>query len=98
MHDLTDEFNAMATPRQVWEAEERRQRAHGRREAYAAVANMTLRTAFRDAGEALVGIPADLFGPKPAPLTVLTKNNRLRGLGVMLALVGLAGLVLEFIL
>ncbi len=91
-------MNALATPTQVWQAEEARQSRHRQREQDAAMANLTLRTAFRDAGEALVGIPADMFGERPAPLTVLTRNNRLRGLGVILATLGLAGLVLELTL
>ena len=44
---------------------------------------LTLRVALQDAREALVGIPADLFGGERDLLRVLTRNDRLRGIGVL---------------
>lgn len=60
------------------------------------VRSLSLRVALEDAGEALVGIPRDLFGGgrRAVPLWDLaTRGNRLRGVGVLCAFAGLAGLL-----
>jgi hypothetical protein len=54
-----------------------------------------------DAREALFGIPSDLFGNDPSRRNMrqaVTHGNRLRGLGLMILMVGLLTLVLENIL
>lgn len=96
---LNSAMNAMATPAMVARAEADRQKAQTAREEAAGIANATLATALRDAGEALVGIPADLYGPRPASLArVFTRNDRLRGVGVLLVALGAVGLLLDLML
>ena len=50
------------------------------------LAGITLRTAWEDLADVVVGIPSDLFGASGAlPLAdLLTKNDRLRGLGLLM--------------
>jgi hypothetical protein len=57
------------------------------RAARSSLAGMTLRTAWEDMHEALVGIPADLYGsPGPVSLRDLfLKGDRVRGLGLWMA-------------
>lgn len=43
-----------------------------------------------DAREALVGIPADFLAQRGTVYEIITRQNRLRGLGVILILIALA--------
>jgi hypothetical protein len=61
------------------------------------LAGLTLRTAWEDLREFLVGVPADLTAAtgRRVPLgELLCRNDRLRGLGVALVLAALLGLAL----
>lgn len=59
------------------------------------LAGLTLRTAWEDAREVLVGVPADLLnGPDASLAAVFGRADRLRGLGVLA--LGLAVLVAAF--
>ena len=49
---------------------------------------LTLRVALQDAREALLGIPADLYAGDGDLAAVLTRNDRLRGLGVLALALG----------
>lgn len=58
------------------------------------MAGLTLRTALEDVREAVVGVPADVYG-QSGPLSLaalLAKNDRLRGLGLLLLLLALLSL------
>ena len=48
-----------------------------------------------DAREALVGIPGDLLAGRGSLFDVATRNNRLRGLGIILVLIALCAAVFE---
>ena len=49
------------------------------------LAGLTLRTALRDVSDVVVGLPADLLsGGTEVPLSVVTRGDRLRGLGLLL--------------
>jgi len=55
------------------------------------LAGLTLRTAWEDVTDVVVGIPSDLFGAS-GPLSLrdlLAKNDRLRGLGLLVLLLAL---------
>jgi len=58
----------------------------------ATVRGLTLRNGVQDMYEALTGIPADLYknDMNVSVKTLLTKNNRLRGLGLLFILFALA--------
>jgi hypothetical protein len=51
--------------------------------------------AMDDAREALVGIPGDLLAGRGSLYDVATRNNRLRGLGIILVLIALCAAVFE---
>lgn len=44
---------------------------------------LTLRTAFEDIREVLVGLPRDVYGSNEPLVTLVRKNDRLRGLGLL---------------
>lgn len=90
--------NAMATPQQLAALEAERRRRELERINSAGLEGMTLAGVLAEAGEALVGIPRDLFGHAEMPLAVLLSGNRLRGVGALLVGVGLAGLLLDAVL
>ena len=56
---------------------------------------LTLRTALADAREVLAGIPADIAAGRASLGALLSKNDRLRGLGVVSILLGLLVLVVS---
>lgn len=58
------------------------------------IRNFSPMEATRDAAEALPGIMEDVFGNSPTGgyLSILSRNNRLRGLGWLLVVVALLGL------
>ena len=64
--------------------------------ARSSMAGLTLRTAMEDVREAVVGLPADLFGQSGAVSLgdVLGKNDRLRGLGILVLLGALASIAI----
>ena len=57
---------------------------------------LTLRLAVRDAYEALTGIPEDIYqnSGKVSLKELLMKNNRLRGLGLLLVVISLVSILL----
>lgn len=57
------------------------------------MAGLTLRVAMQDVREVLVGIPHDLYEGDASFPGVLVKNDRLRGLGVLLLALCLAYIV-----
>ena len=87
--------NAMASMHDLRGAEAVARAAAMEREESGRVRSLSLGVALEDAGEALVGIPRDLFGGRRAvPLWDLaTRGNRLRGVGVLCVCAGLAGLL-----
>lgn len=64
------------------------------------VASLTYEEALADAHEALVGITEDLSGAteRKGLKDMLTHNNRLRGLGILLIVLALVGLVVDYIM
>lgn len=71
--------------RQVRADREYTDRAHR-----SSLAGLTLRTALEDLREVVVGIPSDLYGASGdlALWDVLTRNDRLRGLGLLALCIG----------
>lgn len=69
--------------------------AEDRKLARSSMRGLTIRTALQDIREVLVGIPQDLRAGRTMGLAdLLLKNDRLRGVGLIMMLVGLAALVL----
>lgn len=81
------DLNFLATSKDLVNLQKRANELADRERYESSWEGLTIRRAVRDAMEALLGIPADLFGnTKPVPLAeLLTKNNRLRGVGILLA-------------
>lgn len=75
-------------------AEARARDAAAALEAEGLASGLSLGRALREAGEALVGVPRDLFLQRSA-WEVFAARHRLRGLGVLCVLLGLAGLLAE---
>ena len=90
-------YNAITTSttlvREVTErrqAEERAYAASGWRQA-------SVQRLLTEAGEALAGIPRDIFEGRPLVETV-ARNNRLRGIGALLVAIGAAGVAIDLML
>lgn len=67
---------------------------HERKMNRSSMRGLTLRTAFQDIREVLVGIPHDYHGRKSMALsTLLFKNDRLRGIGLLAIIIGILALV-----
>lgn len=90
--------NAMATPQQLAQMESERGVREVERINGAGLAGMTFAGVLREAGEAVVGIPRDVFGQTEMPLGVVLGVGRLRGVGAVLVAVGVAGLLLDAML
>jgi hypothetical protein len=92
--------NALATPQQLVELERARRLREASVIASAGAEGMSVSGVLREAGEALVGIPRDVFGSTAAavPLWFVFRGNRLRGVGAVLVGVGVAGLLLDALL
>lgn len=84
-----NELNLLATSKDLVDMQKRATELAAKRKYESSWQGLTIRRAVEDAKEALFGIPADLFGnSKPLPLgEVLTKRNRMRGVGIILAVV-----------
>lgn len=65
-----------------------------------ALSALTYETAMADAHEALVGLAADLAGTtdRTSLWDMLTHQDRMRGLGVLLMALALVGLVVDYIM
>lgn len=85
--DVAGDLNLLATSKDLMDMQKRATELAVKRKYESSWQGLTIRRAVEDAREAMLGIPADLFGnSKPLPLSeVLTKGNRLRGLGIILA-------------
>ena len=66
----------------------------------ASVWDATPATLFTDAQEALLGIPSDLLGQseRKSVGAIIGHGNRLRGIGVLLLLLGIAGAIIDWML
>ncbi len=66
----------------------------------ATVWNITLLDLLRDAQEALIGVTSDLLGQseRKSLRDILGHGNRLRGLGIVLVLLAVAGSVIDWML
>lgn len=90
-------YAGLTTPQEVASRQEQMNAEEDRRVARSSLEGLTLRTALEDVREVITGIPADLFGNSAEPLPlrdVLTKNDRLRGLGLLLLAVALLAVAL----
>ena len=85
--DVGADLNLLATSQDLVDMQKRATELAARRKYESSWQGLTIRRGVADVREALLGIPADLFGNSgPLPLgEVLTKGNRLRGLGIILA-------------
>ena len=85
--DVGSDLNLLATSKDLVDMQKRATELAAKRKYESSWQGLTIRRAVEDAKEALLGIPADLFGnSKPLPLgEVLTKGDRLRGVGIILA-------------
>lgn len=55
--------------------------------------NLTVKGAMRDVYEATFGIARDVFRNEPMSIETFTKNNRLRGLGILLIILALLSFI-----
>jgi hypothetical protein len=79
--------NLLVTSKDLVDMQKRATELAAKRKYESSWQGLTIRRAVADAREAMLGIPADLFGnSEPLPLgTLLTKGDRLRGVGILLA-------------
>lgn len=64
------------------------------------LSGLTFDIAVKDAGEALVGIPGDLYGntQRTSLVDILTYKDRLRGLGVLCIALAVSGIAVDYIM
>lgn len=81
-----------------WQAEANAEAAE--RYKQSSLAGLTYQSAVQDAHEALTGITADLLGTtsRKSVKDMVTHNDRLRGLGILLIVLALVGLVVDYIM
>lgn len=74
------------------------QAAAKRREA--SLSSLTYAKAVQDANDALTGLADDLAGntPRKSLKDMVTHNNRMRGLGILLIALAMVGLVVDYIM
>ena len=84
------DLNLLATSQDLMDMQKRANELAVKRKYDSSWQGLTIRRAIADAREAMFGIPADLFGNSGNPLPLgelLTKNDRMRGVGIILAVV-----------
>ena len=92
-YGITPAGDLMALQQQVnTEATQRHKRS--------TLADLSYETALGDAHDALTGLAEDLAGntPRKGLKEMLTHNDRLRGLGVLLIALALVGLIVDYIM
>ena len=92
--------NRLATSADIVELQKRANAEQARLEREASWKALTVRAAVRDAREAIFGITADLYGntPHASLWEVSTRNNRLRGIGVLLVVLAGSWLVVDSVM
>lgn len=88
-------YAGLTSARQMAERQESANRKESAIAARASMEGLTLRTGLQDIREVILGIPHDLMNAtRPQALwTTCSKNNRLRGMGLLLLIAALASLV-----
>jgi hypothetical protein len=93
------DLNRLATSRDILTLQKQADQYLAKRAHKSKWRSFTPRQALTEAGEAMYGIMDDAFGNTPGPLslkTLVTKNDRLRGVGVLLVILALILLVVFF--
>jgi hypothetical protein len=92
---VTPFYAGLSDPRAIAARARQEAAEEDRRAEQAGMQALTLRVAWLDAREALLGIPADLSRSPSVPLgEALIKHNRLRGLAVLLLALGVLGVAI----
>lgn len=90
-------LNRLATSKDLMELQKRANEDSRRRRVDASWRGLTIRRAVGDAGEAIFGTMADLHGnaPRVSAWDLLTRNDRLRGFGVLLIVMAVGWWLLD---
>jgi hypothetical protein len=90
------ELNNLATPENVKKLQDQVNALAEKRYKDSTWKGLTLRLAVSDMSEALTGIPADIYknNGKVGVKELLTKNNRMRGLGLLFVLISVVSILL----
>jgi hypothetical protein len=90
------ELNNLATPENVKKLQDQVNELAEKRYKESTWKGLTLRLAVSDMSEALTGIPADIYknNGKVSAKELFTKNNRMRGLGLLFILISVVSILL----
>ena len=90
------ELNNLATPINVKKLQDQVNELAEKRYKESTWRGLTLRLAVSDMAEAITGIPADIYknNGKVGVKELLTKNNRMRGLGLLFVLISIVSILL----
>jgi len=90
------ELNNLATPENVKKLQDEVDKLVEKRYKESTWRGLTLRMAVSDMAEALTGIPADIYknNGNVSVKEIFTKNNRLRGLGLLFVLISVVSILL----
>jgi hypothetical protein len=88
------DLNNLATPRDVKKLQDQANKLAEQRYKESTWKGLTLRLAVSDMAEAITGIPNDIYknNGKVSARELFTKNNRIRGLGLIFILISIASL------
>jgi hypothetical protein len=90
------ELNNLATPENVKKLQDQVNELANKKYKESTWRGLTLRMAVSDMAEALTGIPADIYknNGNVSVKEIFTKNNRLRGLGLLFVLISVVSILL----
>lgn len=90
------ELNNLATPANVKKLQDQANELAKKRYKESSWRGLTLRLAVSDMSEAITGIPADIYknNGKVGVKELFTKNNRMRGLGLLFVLISVVSILL----
>jgi hypothetical protein len=90
------ELNNLSTPENVKKLQDQVNELAEKRYKESTWRGLTLRMAVSDMAEALTGIPADIYknNGNVGVKEIFTKNNRLRGLGLLFVLISVVSILL----